>query len=99
MTTAGDGQGIVLAVRVVPRAKRDELAGTVGDALKVRLRAPPVDGKANAALVEFLAELLGIPRQRVTLVCGGTSRTKRVRLQGVTAQQASCTFPGLHFGP
>jgi uncharacterized protein (TIGR00251 family) len=83
---AGDeAGGVLLAVRVIPRARRSELAGRRGDALLVRLSAPPVDGAANAALVELLATSLGIPRSRITLVSGERSRDKVVRLDGVAA--------------
>ncbi len=77
--------GSLLSVRVIPRARRSEITGTRGDAVVVRLAAPPVDGAANAALVEFLAERFGIPRTRVTIVAGERSRDKMVRLDGVTA--------------
>lgn len=75
---------LVLALYVQPGAKRTEIAGEHGDAtqtrLKVRLAAPPVDGKANAALVRFLALAFGVPPSRVTLVRGATSRQKTVRI-------------------
>ncbi len=76
-----DGElAIVLALHVQPGAKRTEVAGTHGDALKVRLAAPPVDGKANAELLRFLAEAFGVPLRHVTLVRGETSRQKVVRI-------------------
>lgn len=71
---------IVLALHVQPGAKRTEAAGTHGRALKVRLAAPPVDGKANAELVRFLAEAFGVPRRQVTIVRGESSREKTVRV-------------------
>jgi uncharacterized protein (TIGR00251 family) len=74
-------------VRVQPRASKDEIAGEMGGALKVRLRAPAVEGRANEALVEFLAELLKTPRSAVRLLGGERSRTKRVEIRGVTRQQ------------
>jgi len=77
-----DGADLVLEVRVQPRASRSEIAGRHGERLKVRLRAPPVDGRANEALVELVAAAFGIPRARVTLEHGHTSRDKRLRLLG-----------------
>lgn len=72
-----------LEIKVVPGASRDEVAGTIGTAVKIKLRAPPVDGKANDALVEFLAEKLGVPRRAVTLERGDTSRQKLLRIDGL----------------
>ena len=69
-----------LTLHVQPGASRTEVAGTHGDALKVRLAAPPVDGKANAELLRFLAETFGVPRRNVTLVRGETSRRKVLRI-------------------
>ena len=77
--------GVQFAVRVVPRAAKNGVQGELGDAVKIRLCAPPVDGAANAALVEFLAEQLGVPRSRVRLVSGATGRNKRIAVDGVTA--------------
>lgn len=73
---------LLLTLRVQPGAKRTEVAGSLGDALKIRLAAPPVDGKANEALIAFLAEAFGVPVRNVTLVSGHTSRSKRVRVDG-----------------
>ena len=74
--TEGDG-GVFVRVHVQPRASRSEVVGLHGDALKVRLRAPPVDGAANDELLRFMAESLGIRRENVTLVSGATSRRGR----------------------
>jgi uncharacterized protein (TIGR00251 family) len=74
------GTGVRFAVHVQPRASRSEVAGIHGNALKVRLQAPPVDGAANAALVEFLAESVGVPRRAVRVVAGETSRSKVVEV-------------------
>jgi len=78
---------VILLVRVQPRASKDEIAGEMGGALKVRLRAPAVEDRANEALVEYLAELLKTPRSAVRLLSGDRSRTKRVEICGVTGQQ------------
>jgi uncharacterized protein (TIGR00251 family) len=83
-----DGTDLVLDVRVQPRASRSEIAGLHGDRLRIRLQAPPVDGKANAALVEFVAGLFAIPRARVTIEHGLAARDKRLRLQGVPSLPA-----------
>lgn len=71
---------VVLTLRVQPGARRTEVAGLHGDALKVRLAAPPVDGKANAELLRYLADAFGVPLRNVTLVRGETSRQKIVRV-------------------
>lgn len=76
-------------VRVQPRASRTEVAGTQQGALKVRLQAPPVDGAANEALVDFLADSLGVPRRLVRIVSGASSRTKVVEVTGVDAGAVS----------
>jgi uncharacterized protein (TIGR00251 family) len=76
-----DGQvTLQLTLHVQPGASRTEVAGTHGDALKLRLAAPPVDGKANAELLRFLAEVFGVPRRNVTLLRGELSRAKVVRI-------------------
>ncbi len=78
---------VTFSVRVQPRASKDEIASEMGGALKVRLRAPAVEGRANEALVEFLAELLKTPRSAVRILSGERSRTKRMEIRGVTRQQ------------
>ena len=76
--------GGTFAVRVIPRAKRSALDGARGDALLVRLAAPPVDGAANDALVAILAEVFEVPRGRISIVSGETSRDKRVAIAGLS---------------
>jgi uncharacterized protein (TIGR00251 family) len=78
---------VSFAVKVHPRAKKNAITGQVGDALKVALTAPPVDGKANAACIEFFANLLNVPRSSVTIAVGQTSRNKVIRVAGLAAQQ------------
>jgi hypothetical protein len=78
--------GVILNVRVIPRAGKAGLAGTRDNALLVRLNAPPVEGAANAELIEVLATALTIPKRRVSIVSGDRSRTKRVQLQGIDAE-------------
>lgn len=77
--------GVILCLHIQPGAKKTEIVGLHGDALKVRLAAPPVDGKANAALVEFIAAKVGAGRTAVQLVSGQTSRAKRVKIAGKSA--------------
>ena len=79
--------GATFAVKVHPRAKRNAITGEVGDALKLSLTAPPVDGKANEACIEFFAKLLKVTRSSVSIASGLTSRNKVIRVAGVTAQQ------------
>jgi len=79
--------GVRLQLHIQPRAARTEFAGRFGDALKLRIKSPPVDGSANDELVRFLAESLGVPRARVELVAGHTGRRKTVRVSGVTVAQ------------
>jgi uncharacterized protein len=88
MLEVQDREGCVtFLVRVQPRASKDEIAGEMGGALKVRLRAPAVEDRANEALVEYLAELLKTPRAAVRILSGERSRTKRLEVRGVTRQQ------------
>jgi len=78
---------VILAVRVQPRASKDEIAGVMDGALKVRLRAPALEDRANEALCEFLADLLKTPKAAVRILSGHHSRSKRVEVRGVTRQQ------------
>jgi uncharacterized protein (TIGR00251 family) len=80
--------GVRLQVHVQPRASRTELAGRHGDAIKVRLAAPPVNGAANDALVRFLSERLEVPRSAVRLVAGTTGRAKVVAVDGIGPAEA-----------
>jgi uncharacterized protein len=75
-----------LIVQVQPRAKRSEVAGRYGDAVKIRLAAPPVDGAANEELIRFIAELLNVPRSSVRISAGLTARRKTVEIEGVTPE-------------
>ncbi len=79
------GDDVVLTLHIQPGAKKTEVAGAHGEALKIRLGAPPVDGKANDCLIAFLAERLGLPKSRVILESGLSSRSKRVRATGIAA--------------
>jgi uncharacterized protein len=73
----------LLSVRVIPRARRTEISGRRGDAVVVRLAAPPVDGAANDALIAYLADRLGIPQRRIAIVHGATARDKVIAIEGV----------------
>jgi len=79
--------GSTFAVKVHPRAKKNAITGEVGDALKVSLTAPPVDGKANDACIEFFAKVLKVPRSSVTIAAGQTSRNKVMRVAGLSAEE------------
>ena len=91
MNTAArrDGTDWILDLRVQPRASHTEFAGLLGDRLRIRLNAPPVDGRANAALVEFIAEAFGVPRAAVSIEAGLSGRNKRLRIRGATALPAA----------
>jgi uncharacterized protein (TIGR00251 family) len=78
---------VSFAVRVHPRAKKNAITGEVGNALKVSLTAPPVDGRANEACVEFLAKLLKVPRSSVSIASGESSRNKVVRVGGLSVEE------------
>ena len=79
--------GATFAVKVHPRAKKNAITGQVGDALKLALTAPPVDGKANQACIDFFAKLLNVPRSSVTIAAGQTSRNKVIRVAGLSAEE------------
>jgi len=78
---------VSLKVRIHPRAKINAITGKVGDALKVSLTAPPVDGKANQACIDLFAKLLKVPRSSVTIAAGQTSRNKVIRVAGLPAKE------------
>lgn len=73
-----------LAIKAIPNAPRSEVIGWLGDALKVKVHAPPVEGRANEVLREFLADRLGVPRRAVTVLRGDTSRQKLLRIDGLS---------------
>jgi uncharacterized protein len=79
--------GATFPVRVHPRAARTAIIGTVGDALKLSLSAPPLDGRANLAVVEFLSEIFSVPRSAVQILVGERSRNKVIRIAGRTAAE------------
>ena len=85
LDVAGDAW---LSLRIQPNAKRTEFVGLHGEAMKLRLAAPPVDGKANAALCAFIADFCGCPKSAVSVVSGAASRAKRLRVAGIGADAA-----------
>jgi uncharacterized protein (TIGR00251 family) len=79
-------EGVVLRLQVLPRSSKNQIVGPHGDALKVKLTSPPVDGAANKCCCDFLAKLLGVPKSNVAIVGGETSRRKRVLIRGLTKE-------------
>jgi hypothetical protein len=88
--------GARFQVRVAPRASRTAVAGVLGEgpsaALKIALSAPPVEGRANAALIEFLSSLLGVPRSAIEISGGGHSRNKTILIRGQSAEQIAAAI-------
>jgi uncharacterized protein (TIGR00251 family) len=80
---------IIISVRVIPRAGTSGVAGTRGDALLVRLQAPPIEGAANEELIDVIVEALGVPKRAVSIASGARSRNKRVRVAGIDATTAA----------
>jgi hypothetical protein len=83
------GDAVTFAVKVHPRARREGICGMVGDALKLDLTAPPVEGRANEACIRFFAELFEVPRSAVTIASGASSRNKVVRVTGVSVDSVN----------
>ncbi len=89
------GNDVLLAIKVVTGASRDEIRGMVGDRLKVRTSAPPEDGRANKAVCALLARALGIKKSRVTIESGFTSAEKTIRIEAVSADDVSNRLPSI----
>ncbi len=87
-----DDDGVTLRLHIQPGAKKTEVAGLHGEALKIRLAAAPVDGKANACLIAFLAGQLGVAKAAISLLSGHTSRAKRVRIDGIDSALVRRSF-------
>lgn len=85
---ASSPDGVVIDVQVIPRAAKAGVAGTRENAVLVRLHAPPVDGAANAELVDILSHALGVPRRAIAIAAGERTRRKRVAVAGITADEA-----------
>lgn len=83
------GRGVILSARLTPRASRNEITGVVEGALRIRLQAPPVDGKANKALLRFLADLLDMPPSSLAILSGDTGRNKRILITGMAEAQVA----------
>lgn len=86
-TVRDTAQGAQFALRVQPRASRNAVSGVMGDAVKLAITAPPVDGKANQAVVEYLAELFQVSKSSIVIVSGETGRNKLIAVRGRSAEQ------------
>ena len=93
MSVRQQGDDVLIDILVQPRASRARLGPVVGDRLKVAVTAPPVDGKANAAVIEALSRALGIPRRRIEIAGGASSRRKTVRVADVAREQVLACIP------
>jgi uncharacterized protein (TIGR00251 family) len=78
---------IRLKVRVIPNARKNEVVGFTGDEIRLKIKAPAVDGKANAALIEYLSELANVPRSRIAIKAGEKARTKIIEIDGPSSDQ------------
>jgi uncharacterized protein (TIGR00251 family) len=91
--------GVVLAVRVIPRAKKNAVDGLMADGtLKVRLAAPPVEGKANQALVRYLAEILDVPAGQIEIIAGQRGRNKLISVKGINSEVIQARISGRNTG-
>jgi uncharacterized protein (TIGR00251 family) len=90
--------GATFSVRLHPRAKKNAITGTLGDALKISLTAPPLEGRANHACIEFLADVLMLPRSSITIAAGQTSRNKLIRVAGLSAAEVERRLRGAQAG-
>ena len=86
-TVRDTAHGAQFALRVQPRASRNAFAGVMGDAIKLAITAPPVDGKANQAVVEYLSDVFRVPKSNIVIVSGETGRNKLIAIRGMTAEQ------------
>ena len=89
-----DKDGFTITVRVVPRSSRTEIVGEIEGAVKVRLSSPPIDGAANAELIRLISKKLGVAKSAVSIVSGETSKTKRLRVTGVSEQKLRDVLAG-----
>ncbi|MBN2568515.1 MAG: YggU family protein [Deltaproteobacteria bacterium] len=85
-------EGAVFHVRVLPRASRCEIVGIQGDALKIKITAPPVDGKANDECIKFLSDRLGIKKARISIIAGQASKNKKIAISGATERDMKAIF-------
>jgi hypothetical protein len=86
-TVRDTAHGAQFALRVQPRASRNAFAGVMGDAIKLAITAPPVDGKANQAVIEYLSDFFRVPKSSITIVSGETGRNKLIAIRGMSAEQ------------
>jgi uncharacterized protein (TIGR00251 family) len=86
------GDSVTIRIKVHPRAKKNAITGLVGDAVKLSLTSPPVDGKANQACIEFFAELLNVSRRAVSIIAGQTGRAKVIQIAGVTLDRVEAAL-------
>ena len=86
-------EGVIIQVHVVPRSARSEVAGFQGDALKIRITAPPVEGQANAECIRFLSDILGIKKKQVRILSGHKSKKKTVAIEGVRRKDIEAVIP------
>ena len=84
-----DSAGTVIKVKVIPRSSRTEILGKENDIYRMKLTDPPVEGKANKAVIALLAEKLGVPKREIEIVSGKTGRLKTIRIRGLTAGEVA----------
>ena len=87
------GDGIILQVHVVPRSAKSEFVGVQGDALKLRIAAPPVEGQANKECVRFLSDILGIKKKQVIILGGSKSKNKTIAIEGIRRKDIEALIP------
>ena len=92
-TLSASAPSCTLAIKAIPNAPRSEIVGWLGDALKIKVHAPPVEGRANEVLCDLLADHFGLPRRAVTVLRGDTSRQKLIRLEGLTLADLKAKLP------
>ncbi|HEY2393482.1 MAG TPA: DUF167 domain-containing protein [Candidatus Angelobacter sp.] len=95
ISVSESARGVSFSIKVHPRARKNAITGVVGDTLKLALTAPPVEGKANQAVIEFFADLFAIPRSSVTIASGEISRNKVVRISGLSRQMVEERLAGM----
>lgn len=93
LTVRETEEGVFFAIRVLPRSSKCELAGLQGDALKIRITAPPVEGRANEACIRFLASLFNVNKNRIAIEAGHKSKNKRVSIAGLTSVDVHAALP------
>ncbi len=87
--------GVLFKIRVIPRSSRSEVAGIQNGALKIKIKAPPVEGKANEECIRFLSELFGVARRHIAIAGGATSKNKRISIQGIAKRDIESTISEL----